>query len=230
MPVPISAPRLRSFTGHADTRRSAPRLPSAVHGLAVSPMLAGALAGSPSAADKPPHAVDQSDPLAEVLGGRYGLVHGWTAVLADRALPLNRLFAVRYRPRQRPRAGVAWPAGSGGQDAHGRHGQPTLPSQTALSLGAGGQFTDNRDTWSLLRRVGFFWRARSHGQRGAPPRGDDSSRIEAPAPPPPLVPQPVVAPGPTPSVEIQGTPCGRRARRPPGAGRFSASLAGSPGA
>lgn len=88
--------------------------------------------------------------------GRYGLVHGWASVYADRTLPANRLVGIGIgHASDRVRASLGL-AGSGGEDptvivdadfAVGQH----------LWLGAGGQFTDNTNTWGVLGRVGFFW-------------------------------------------------------------------------
>jgi len=96
-------------------------------------------------------------------GGRYGLVHGWASVFADRTLPTNRLvgFGIGHASdRVRLSLGLA---GSGGND-----GTVIADADFAVGhglwLGAGGQFTDNTDTWGVLGRVGFFW-----GSGGAQP-------------------------------------------------------------
>lgn len=95
--------------------------------------------------------------------GRYGLVHGWASVFADRTLPTNRLvgFGIGHAS-ERVRASLGL-AGSGGED-------PTVIVDAdfavgqGLWLGAGGQFTDNTNTWGVLGRIGFFW-----GSTRAPP-------------------------------------------------------------
>ena len=115
-------------------------------------------------------------PSLKFWAGRYGLLHGWAAVLADRTLPVNRVlgFGIGHASDcMRASLGLA---GSGGQD-----GTVIMDADFAVGnglwLGAGGQFTDNRDTWSLVGRVGFFW-----GRDGAAPRqsGADTPRLEAP--------------------------------------------------
>jgi hypothetical protein len=77
-------------------------------------------------------------------------------VYADRTLPVNRLVGIGIgHASDRVRASLGL-AGSGGQD-------PTVVVDAdfavgqRLWLGAGGQFTDNTNTWGVLGRVGFFW-------------------------------------------------------------------------
>lgn len=88
--------------------------------------------------------------------GRYGLLHGWASVYADRALPTNRLFGIGIgHSSDRLRASLGL-AGSGGEDAT-IIADADVEVGHGLWLGAGGQFTDNTNTWGLLGRVGFFW-------------------------------------------------------------------------
>ena len=149
-------------------------------------------------------------PSLRVWGGRYGLIHGWAAVLADQALPMNRVFGFGIgHASHRVRASLGL-AGSGGQD-----GTVIMDADFAVGnglwLGAGGQFTDNRNTWGVLGRVGFFWGGESAEEKARPPGRRDRRPHRARAPAPAPVPQPAVSPtpaapdaAPAPSVEVPG--------------------------
>ena len=106
-------------------------------------------------------------------------------MLADRTLPTNRVlgFGIGHAS-DRVRASLGL-AGSGGQD-----GTVIMDADFAVGnglwLGAGGQFADNRDTWSLVGRVGFFWGRDGAGSAAPRQPGDDTPRIEPPPPPPPF--------------------------------------------
>jgi hypothetical protein len=118
-------------------------------------------------------------PSLTAWGGRYGVVHGWASVFADRTLPTNRLigFGVGHAS-DRVRASLGL-AASGGED-------PTVIVDAdfavthGLWLGAGGQFTDNTNTWGLLGRVGFSW---GNARAATEPAGHDLD-------PPPPEPEP----------------------------------------
>ncbi len=136
--------------------------------------------------------------------GRYGVAHAWASLLADRTLPMNRVvgFGIGHAsPRVRASLGLA---GSGGQDGTFL-ADADFAVVNGLWLGAGWQFTDGRDTWGLLGRVGFFWGGESPGATGHRPV-EEAPGVDPPAAAP--VPQPV-APvpdaDPAPSVEVQGT-------------------------
>jgi hypothetical protein len=141
-------------------------------------------------------------PSLKFWAGRYGVAHGWVAALADQTLPTSRLFGFGVgHASDRLRASVGL-AGSGGQD-----GTVIADADVAIGdgfwLGAGAQFTDNRDTWGLLGRLGFFWgNGDAAAARQPPAPVEETSPVEPPAAPPP-VPQPVVAPEEAPSVEIE---------------------------
>lgn len=143
-------------------------------------------------------------PSVNLWLGRYGVAHAWASLLADWTLPMNRVvgFGIGHAsPRVRASLGLA---GSGGQDGTFL-ADADFAVVNGLWLGAGWQFTDGRDTWGLLGRVGFFWGGESPGATGHRPV-EEAPGVDPPAAAP--VPQPV-APvpdaDPAPSVEVQGT-------------------------
>jgi hypothetical protein len=140
-------------------------------------------------------------PSVRLWAGRYGVAHAWASLLADRTLPTNRIFGFGIgHASARVRASLGL-AGSAGQDGT-IIADADLAVWRGLWLGAGGQFTDNDDTWALLGRVGYFW-----GTPEAPAHQPAVETPAAPAPPAaPAVPQPDAAAAPAPSVEVEGVP------------------------
>jgi len=135
---------------------------------------------------------------AKVWLGRYGAAHGWVAVLADRALPTNRVAGIglgHTSERVRASLGLALSAGDEGTYI----ADADVAVWRGLWLGMGGQFADSPHTWGVLGRVGFFW-GRDGGDAARRPVEEPPPAPESPqAPPPPVAAPPV---GPAPSVEI----------------------------
>jgi len=124
--------------------------------------------------------------------GRYGLVHGWASVFADRTLPTNRLVGIGIgHASERVRASLGL-AGSGGEDA-----TVVVDADVAVGhglwLGAGGQFADNTNTWAALGRVGFFWSS-ARAER-APPEASEPAPSDPVERPPPVRPAPAAPSG-----------------------------------
>lgn len=133
-------------------------------------------------------------PSLKVWGGRYGLLHGWTAVLADQALPMNRLFAFGIGHASHHARASLGLAGSGGDDATVILDGDMAVGESGVWLGMGGQFTDNTHTWGLLWRVGYFWGGATAQEKAARRAAEPGIEPEPPSPAP--VPQPVVSPAP----------------------------------
>jgi len=117
-------------------------------------------------------------PSARVWAGRYGAVHGWASLLADRTLSLNRLVGIGIGHRsERVKASLGL-AGSAGED-----GSAIADLDVAVAgnlwLGAGGQVGATSHTWGATLRVGFF--IDSAPKRVAP---DDDDPTITPEPPP----------------------------------------------
>jgi len=130
-------------------------------------------------------------PSARVWAGRYGAVHGWASLLADRTLSLNRIIGIGIGHRSdRVKASLGL-AASAGEDGSAI-ADLDLAVWRNLWLGAGGQLGGTSHTWGATLRVGFF--IDSVPDRVAPDDDDDDAVTPEPPPPPRAAP-------PAPSIE-----------------------------
>jgi hypothetical protein len=137
-------------------------------------------------------------PSARVWAGRYGAVHAWGSILADRTLSLNRIVGAGIGHRSdRVKASLGL-AASAGSDTTGIADLDVAVWRN-LWLGAGVQVGQTRHTWGAGLRVGFFIDAVPPARISRQPDGEPEPAALQPAPPPAAATEPSVSP----SVDVE---------------------------